>query len=50
MEGWELEAGLTSFDAQVAGEFDVTSSGFRDLTRRDPLTVRELVERVFRSG
>jgi uncharacterized protein YbjT (DUF2867 family) len=50
LEGWELEAGLTSFDAQVAGEFDVTSSGFRDLTGRDPLTVRELVERVFRSG
>jgi uncharacterized protein YbjT (DUF2867 family) len=50
MEGWELEAGLTSFDAQVAGEFDVASSGFRDLTGRDPLTVRELVERVFRDA
>jgi uncharacterized protein YbjT (DUF2867 family) len=44
-EGWQIEAGLTSFDAQRAGEFDVVSDDFRRLTGRDPLTVAELVER-----
>lgn len=47
MEEWQLQAGLTSFDAQAAGEFDVTSTDFRDLTGRDPLPVAELVERLF---
>lgn len=43
-EDWQLEGGLTSFDAQLAGELAVVSSDFRTLTGRDPLTVRELVE------
>lgn len=46
-EDWQLEGGLTSFDAQLAGELAVVSTDFRTLTGRDPLTVRELVERVF---
>lgn len=45
-EAWQLEAGLSSFDAQLAGELDVVSTDFRDLTGRDPLTVAELVERL----
>lgn len=49
-EEWKLEAGLSSFDAQVAGELAVVSTDFRTLTGRDPLTVRELVERVFDTG
>lgn len=44
-EEWEIEAGLTSFDAQHAGELDVVSDDFRRLTGRDPLTVAELVGR-----
>jgi uncharacterized protein YbjT (DUF2867 family) len=44
-EEWEIEAGLTSFDAQRAGEFDVVSHDFRKLTRRDPITVAELIAR-----
>jgi uncharacterized protein YbjT (DUF2867 family) len=47
-EDWQLEGGLTSFDAQVAGELAVVSSDFRALTGRDPLTVPQLVEQVFR--
>lgn len=50
LEEWQLEAGLTSFDAQAAGELDVVSDDFRTLTGRDPLTVPELVERLFRVG
>jgi uncharacterized protein YbjT (DUF2867 family) len=45
-EDWKLEAGLTSFDAHVAGELAVASNDFRDLTGRDPLTVREVIERL----
>jgi uncharacterized protein YbjT (DUF2867 family) len=45
-EEWGIEAGLTSFDAQRAGEFDVVSDDFRALTGRDPLGVRELIERL----
>lgn len=44
-EEWHLEAGLTSFDAQRAGEFDVVSDDFRELTGRDPLTVAEIIAR-----
>jgi uncharacterized protein YbjT (DUF2867 family) len=44
-EDWAIEAGLTSFDAQQAGEFDVVSDDYRLLTGKDPLTVAELIER-----
>jgi uncharacterized protein YbjT (DUF2867 family) len=44
-EDWAIEAGLTSFDAQQAGEFDVVSEDYRLLTGKSPLTVAELVER-----
>jgi uncharacterized protein YbjT (DUF2867 family) len=42
-EAWQIEAGLTSFDAQVAGELDVVSDDYRELTGREPLTVAEVV-------
>jgi NAD(P)H dehydrogenase (quinone) len=44
-DGWELESGLSSFDAQVAGELDVVTDDFRRLTGRDPLTIREVIAR-----
>ena len=44
-EEWAIEAGLTSFDAQLAGEFDVASTDFRSLTGREPLTVAEVIAR-----
>jgi NAD(P)H dehydrogenase (quinone) len=44
-DGWELEAGLSSFDAQIAGELDVVSDDFRTLTGRDPLTIAEVISR-----
>ena len=39
---WEVEAGLTSFDAQLAGEFDVVTDDFHTLTGREPLSVAEI--------
>jgi uncharacterized protein YbjT (DUF2867 family) len=44
-EDWAVEAGLTSFDAQRAGEFDVVSDDYLRLTGKEPLTVAELVAR-----
>jgi NAD(P)H dehydrogenase (quinone) len=44
-EGWELEAGLSSFDAQVAGELAVVSDDFRLLTGKEPLTIRDVIAR-----
>jgi uncharacterized protein YbjT (DUF2867 family) len=44
--GWRLEAGLTSFEAQLGGEFDVVSDDFRSLTGRPPLGVTALVARL----
>jgi uncharacterized protein YbjT (DUF2867 family) len=45
-EEWAIEAGLTSFDAQLAGEFDVASVDYRRLTGRDPLSVAEVIGRL----
>jgi NAD(P)H dehydrogenase (quinone) len=42
---WEIEAGLTSFDAQLAGELDVVSDDFLRLTGREPLGIAEIVAR-----
>ena len=44
-EEWEIEAGLTSFDAQIAGELDVVSDDFLMLTGRNPLTIAEVLAR-----
>jgi hypothetical protein len=44
--GLRLEAGLTSFEAQLGGEFDVVSDDFRSLTGRPPLGVTALVARL----
>jgi uncharacterized protein YbjT (DUF2867 family) len=44
-DGWGLEGGLTSFDAQLAGELDVVSDDYRRLTGRDPLTIAEIIGR-----
>ena len=42
-EDWAVEAGLTTFEAQAAGEFDVVSDDFRALTGRAPLTIGEVM-------
>jgi uncharacterized protein YbjT (DUF2867 family) len=44
-EEWGVEAGLTSFRAQAAGEFDVLSDDYRTLTGRAPLTIGEIMSR-----
>ena len=44
-DGWALEGGLTSFDAQVAGQLDVVTDDFRRLAGRDPLAVRDVIAR-----
>jgi NAD(P)H dehydrogenase (quinone) len=42
---WEVEAGLSSYEALRAGEFDVVTDDYARLTGQRPLTVRELIER-----
>jgi len=42
---WEIEAGLTSFDAQRAGEFDVVTTDFRLLTGKDASSVADILAR-----
>jgi NAD(P)H dehydrogenase (quinone) len=44
-DGWELESGLTSFDAQVAGELDVVTDDYRLLTGKEPLSIRDVIAR-----
>src|SRR5947208_921947 len=41
-EPWEIEAGLTSYAALRAGEFDVASDDYRTLTGEDPLSVSDI--------
>jgi uncharacterized protein YbjT (DUF2867 family) len=41
-EAWEIEAGLTSYAALRAGEFDVASGDYRTLTGEDPLSVSDI--------
>jgi len=41
-EPWAIEAGLTSYAALRAGEFDVTSDDYRNLTGEDPLSVSDI--------
>ena len=45
-EEWRVEAGLSSYRALAAGEFDVASDDYRLLTGREPLTVAEVIERL----
>ena len=40
---WQIEAGLSSYQALRAGEFDVPSDDYRALTGREPLTVAEVI-------
>src|SRR5262249_60636993 len=44
-DGWELEAGLSSFDAQVAGELLVLSDDYRLLAGKEPPSIRPEVAR-----
>jgi NAD(P)H dehydrogenase (quinone) len=44
-EDWNVDAGVTSFEAQAAGEFDVVSDDYRTLTGSAPLTIREIITR-----
>ena len=39
---WAIEAGITSYAALRAGEFDVTSDDYRTLTGEDPLSVSDI--------
>jgi NAD(P)H dehydrogenase (quinone) len=41
-EAWAIEAGLTSYAALRAGEFDVASDDYRALTGEDPLSVSDI--------
>ncbi len=45
-EEWQVEAGLSSYRALAAGEFDVASDDYRLLTGRKPLTVAQVIERL----
>jgi NAD(P)H dehydrogenase (quinone) len=41
-EGWEIEAGISSYAALRAGEFDVVTDHYRTLTGEDPLSVSDI--------
>ena len=43
---WQIEAGLTSYEALRSGELDVVTGDFERLTGRRPFSVREVVERL----
>lgn len=45
-EDWRIEAGLSSYAALRAGELDVVTNDYRELTGRDPQTVAEIVARL----
>jgi len=45
-EGWELEAGQTSYEAIRRGELDVVSDDYRRLTGLEPLTIAEVLARL----
>jgi uncharacterized protein YbjT (DUF2867 family) len=40
---WALEAGLTSYQALRAGEFDVVSDDYRKLTGREPAGIADII-------
>ncbi len=41
-EEWEIEAGISSYAALRAGEFDVVTDHYRTLTGEDPLSVSDI--------
>jgi NAD(P)H dehydrogenase (quinone) len=43
---WELEAGLTSYEALRSGELDTATDDYQRLTGLPPLTIRDIVERL----
>jgi len=43
---WEVEAGLTSYEALRNGELDITSDDYTMLTGQEPVSIRELVTRL----
>jgi len=45
-EPWAIEAGLTSYAALRAGEFDLVSDDYRALTGEDPLSVSDIAALV----
>jgi len=45
-DGWELDAGHTSYEALRAGEFDVESDDYEQITGEQPLTVAQVIERI----
>jgi NAD(P)H dehydrogenase (quinone) len=49
-DAWRIEAGLSSYAALRAGEFDVVSGDYRTLTGRDPLSLGEIARRVAAGG
>jgi hypothetical protein len=40
---WSIEAGITYYDAVAAGEMDVVSRDYQDLTGKQPLLIREVI-------
>ena len=45
LDPWSVEAGLSSWDALNANEFDVVTGVVQELTGRPPITVAEWIER-----
>lgn len=41
---WSIEAGLSFYNAVALGEADVVSDDYRELTGREPVTTRDLLE------
>jgi hypothetical protein len=40
---WSIEAGITYYDAVAAGEMDVVSGDYEQLTGKRPLPIREVI-------
>ena len=45
-DGWQLDAGHTSYEALRAGELDVESGDYERITGEKPLTVAQVIERL----
>ena len=41
---WSIEAGISYYDGVAAGEAGIVGDGYRELTGKEPLTIREIVE------
>jgi NAD(P)H dehydrogenase (quinone) len=44
-DGWELEAGHTSYEAIRNGEYDLVTDDYERLTGEEPLTIKQVLER-----